>query len=178
MYGRIGCHRAIAIAPETPNKATAQGPMQHNPMKDAIALMLIAPPVVAASRLSSRTCFSSAAAIAQLHRWAFDRSVGTKNAAITPLGSQQCSTSFAVVVELARIGRHRFHLAVAALGAGDGGLKGEFTRLARCCGGISHRKAIGGGYRQNPIAFWMGARFEAFVAAEASVSGSLVNMVV
>ncbi len=53
-YGRAGCHRAIAIEPDTPNSATAHGPMQHSPMNDAIALIPIAPPDVAASFLSSR----------------------------------------------------------------------------------------------------------------------------
>jgi hypothetical protein len=53
MYGRAGCQRAITIEPDTPNRATAHGPMQHSPMKDAIALIPIAPPEVAASFLSS-----------------------------------------------------------------------------------------------------------------------------
>jgi len=53
MYGRSGCHRAIATAPGTPSNATAHGPMQHKPMNDAIALMPIAPPLVVASFLSS-----------------------------------------------------------------------------------------------------------------------------
>jgi hypothetical protein len=48
MYGRNGAQRAIVTAPETPNKTTAQGPMQQRPIKDANALMPIAPPVVAA----------------------------------------------------------------------------------------------------------------------------------
>lgn len=40
------------MAPETPKSATAQGPMQHKPMKEANALMPMAPPVVAAVVLS------------------------------------------------------------------------------------------------------------------------------
>ncbi len=51
MYGRNGAQRAIVTAPETPNKTTAQGPMQHRPINDANALMPIAPPVVAAAVL-------------------------------------------------------------------------------------------------------------------------------
>jgi len=43
----------MTIAPDTPNNATAQGPMQHKPMNEAIALMLMAPPEVAMSFLSS-----------------------------------------------------------------------------------------------------------------------------
>ncbi len=53
MYGRNGCHFAIATAPETPSKATAQGPMQHRPINEAMALMPIALPLVATSFLSS-----------------------------------------------------------------------------------------------------------------------------
>ena len=48
MYGRNGAQRAIVTAPETPNKTTAQGPMQQSPINDANVLMPIAPPVVAA----------------------------------------------------------------------------------------------------------------------------------
>jgi hypothetical protein len=66
MYGRNGAHRAIVTAPDTPNKMTAHGPMQHNPMKEAIALIPTAPPVVAAT-------FFSSTGIAQLDRRAFDR---------------------------------------------------------------------------------------------------------
>jgi hypothetical protein len=40
------------MAPDTPNKATAQGPIQHKPIKEAKALILMAPPVVAAAALS------------------------------------------------------------------------------------------------------------------------------
>ena len=38
MYGLRKSKRAIVIAPETPNRATAQGPIQHKPMKEAIVL--------------------------------------------------------------------------------------------------------------------------------------------
>ena len=48
MYGRNGDQRAIVTAPETPNRTTAQGPMQQRPINDANVLMPIAPPVVAA----------------------------------------------------------------------------------------------------------------------------------
>jgi len=48
MYGRNGAQRAIVTAPETPNRTTAQGPMQQRPINDANVLMPIAPPVVAA----------------------------------------------------------------------------------------------------------------------------------
>ncbi len=44
----MGAHRAMVTAPGTPNKTTAQGPMQQSPIKEAIVLMPIAPPVVAA----------------------------------------------------------------------------------------------------------------------------------
>ncbi len=53
MYGRNGAQRAIVTAPDTPNKTTAQGPMQQRPINDANTLIPIAPPVVVA------TCFSS-----------------------------------------------------------------------------------------------------------------------
>ena len=43
----------MTIAPETPKRATAHGPIQHSPINDAIALMLIALPDVAMSFLSS-----------------------------------------------------------------------------------------------------------------------------
>jgi hypothetical protein len=49
----MGCQRVMAIAPETPKSATAHGPIQHSPINDAIALMLIALPDVAMSFLSS-----------------------------------------------------------------------------------------------------------------------------
>jgi hypothetical protein len=43
----------MAIAPETPKRATAHGPIQQSPINEAIALMLIALPDVAMSFLSS-----------------------------------------------------------------------------------------------------------------------------
>ncbi len=59
MYGRNGCHRAIDTAPDTPSMATAQGPIQHRPINDAIALTPTAPPDVATSFLSSFTLYQS-----------------------------------------------------------------------------------------------------------------------
>jgi hypothetical protein len=52
IQGLIGAHLAIVMAPDTPNRATAQGPIQHKPIKEAKALILMAPPVVAAAALS------------------------------------------------------------------------------------------------------------------------------
>jgi hypothetical protein len=52
IQGLTGAHLAIVMAPDTPNKATAQGPIQHKPIKEAKALILMAPPVVAAAALS------------------------------------------------------------------------------------------------------------------------------
>lgn len=48
MYGRNGAQRAIVTAPDTPKRTTVHGPMQHKPMKEATALIPIAPPVVLA----------------------------------------------------------------------------------------------------------------------------------
>jgi len=53
MYGRNGAQRAIVMAPDTPNKTTAHGPMQQRPMNDANTLMPIAPPVVEATFVCS-----------------------------------------------------------------------------------------------------------------------------
>jgi len=43
MSGLTGCHRAIAMALDTPSTATVHGPTQHRPISDAKRLKLTAP---------------------------------------------------------------------------------------------------------------------------------------
>lgn len=115
MYGRKGAQRAIVTAPDTPKRTTAHGPMQHNPMNDATALMPMAPPVVVAIFLFSPI----AASPAELNGWTLHRAVRTVNTAVTRLRAQHFAAALAVVKELAGICGHAFLLLVPALRAGN-----------------------------------------------------------
>ena len=55
--------------------------------------------------------------------------MGTKDAAIAPLGSQSCPAASALIEELAGIGWHRLWLGGGAMGAGDHGLKDHVAEL-------------------------------------------------
>jgi hypothetical protein len=91
MYGLTGAHCAMATAPDTPNSATARGPMQHKPMKEATALKPMAPPVVVATVFFSFIGVTRAAASANLDRRAVDAAVGAVDAAVARFGLQSMS---------------------------------------------------------------------------------------
>ncbi len=57
----------------------------------------------------------------ELNRWARYRAVGTKDATITGLSSQQRSASLTLIVEQTRIGGHGFRLLVTAYGTDESG---------------------------------------------------------
>lgn len=76
--------------------------------------------------------FSSCLAIScplQLHRRTRDRAVGAIHAAITGFRLEQCVAMLAFVVPLTGLGRHRFHLGMAANRAGQQ----RFQALGVCC---------------------------------------------
>jgi hypothetical protein len=89
--------------------------MQHKPMKEAAALMPMAPPVVVATFLFS----SIAARPAQLNRWALHRAERTVNTTVASLRAQHFAAPLAIVVELAGIGGHAFPLLMSAHRAGN-----------------------------------------------------------
>ena len=115
MYGRSGAHRAIVTAPETPNRTTAHGPIQHRPMNDAKTLIPIAPPVVVATFFSS----SIATILAQLNRRAFDGAERAVDTAVTPICFQQLTATRAVIIILAGICRHALPRLMPAVRAGN-----------------------------------------------------------
>lgn len=77
------------------------------------------PQYLFSATLTSRRIARATTRIAALFRRTLHRAIGTENAAIARFRTQQCAASFAVVKELARIGRHGFQRLVFAMRTGQ-----------------------------------------------------------